>query len=508
MSRRSKCLFSIVAGVLAAIPAAAQQKDLTYNAVAPCYVVNTFLAGGPFAANETRIYTVVGSGSLAGQGGSATGCGIPGFSNGIARVQAVALEILVMNPAGVGMVWAIAADTTINPSATPPFMHFNAPPPGACCLSVTNEGPVAVAQTSGVGDILINVAVNSAHLVISVVGYYTRFGETVIVGPGATPAASGTALLNALTSIADNSASKPYLIKLEPGVYDIGDNRLQMKSFVDIEGSGRNVSTIQGAGNLSGVISTGVVVGASSAELRNLTLKGVGSGSRPFVIPLFNSSSSPTVRDVAIVSSGGTNHWGIRNLNASPTVEDVTISVTATGNATYGISNNSVSSPKIRRTEINVTNSASGETAGIFWDGFGVTVGLRELRIDVSGTSVAYGVRQSGTSGGIVLTIEASTIDARTASTTNGVSVSSGSVFASQSKIRGLGPGGTGIQSSGGGTSATIDHSEIAGDVATVSVFAAQIGATLLDGGPVSTGSETCAGVYDENYTFFASTCP
>jgi hypothetical protein len=503
MSRQSTCLIAIAAGLLFAIPAAAQQKDLTYNAVAPCYVANTFAAGGPFAANETRVYNVVGSGSLAGQGGSASGCGIPGFSGGIARVQAVALTVLVVNPAGAGHVWAIAADTAIDPSATPPFMNFNAPPPGVCCLSVTNEAPVAVAQASGVGDIKINVAVSGAHLVVSVVGYYTRFGETILVGPGATPAASGTALLNALTSIADNSAAKPYLIKLEPGVYDVGDNRLQMKSFVDIEGSGRTVTTIQGAGNLSGVSSTGVVVGASSAELRNLSLKGVGSGSRPFVIPLFNNSSSPTVRDVAIVSSGGTNHWGIRNLAASPTVEDVTISVTATGNTTYGISNNSTSSPKIRRTEINVTSSASGETTGIFWDGFGVAVELRELRIDVSGTSVAYGVRQSGT-GGIVLTVEDSTINAQTASTTYGVSIQSGSLFASRSKIRGLGAGGTGIHSPVF-ASATVDHSEVAGDVATVAIGVAQIGATLLDGGAAF---GTCAGVYDENYTFFASTCP
>ncbi len=504
MSRKSKCVFSIVAGLLFAIPVAAQQKDLTYNTVTPCFILNTFAAGGQFAANETRIYNVVGSGSLAGQGGSASGCGIPGFSNGIARVQAVAINVVVVNPTGGGHVWAVAADAAITGS-TGAFMNFPAAPPGSCCISLSNTGPVAVAQTSSVGDIKIQVAGSGAHLVASVVGYYTRFGETITVGPGATPAASGTALLNALTSIADNSAAKPYLIKLEPGVYDVGDNRLQMKSFVDIEGSGRNVSTIQGAGNPGGEFSTGVVVGASSAELRNLTLKGVGSGSRPFVIPLSNTGSSPTIRNVAIISSGGTNHWGIRNLNASPTVEDVSITVTATGNATYGISNNGPSSPKIRRTEINVTNSAGIlPTIGIFWDGLGVAVELREVRIDVSGASDAYGVRQSGTSGGIMLTIEDSTINARTASTTYGVYIQGGSLFVSQSKIRGLGPGGTGIFSSFG--SATIDHSEVAGDVATVSAFGpAQIGATLLDGG---SASGTCAGVYDENYTFFASTCP
>lgn len=34
------------------------------------------------------------------------------------------------------------------------------------------------------------------------------------------------------------------------------------------------------------------------------------------------------------------------------------------------------------------------------------------------------------------------------------------------------------------------------------------VGASQLAGGPVNAGDPTCAGVYDENYAFFASTCP
>ncbi|HEX5719456.1 MAG TPA: hypothetical protein VF179_25065 [Thermoanaerobaculia bacterium] len=362
-----------------------------------------------------------------------------------------------------------------------------------------------MAQSSGIGDIKINVAVSGAHVYASVVGYYTRFGETIVVGPGATPAASGTALLNAVTSMADNSASKPYLIKLEPGVYDLGDNRLQMKPFVDIEGSGRGVTIVQGAGNLDGVVNTGVIRGTDFAELRNLTLKGIGSASRPFVIPMSIEITSPSIRGVAIISSGGTVHWGIRNQAANPTIEDVSITVTATGsNIAYGISNNGPSSPRIRRTEINVTNSG-GPATGILNDVVHSTVELREVRVDVSGTSIARGVEEAG-AGPHVLTVEDSTITARTASSTYGILMNNGNLFVSQSKIRGLGSGGRGIYTTNFAT-ATIDHSEIAGDIATVTNFIAQIGATLLDGGPVL-ATATCAGVYDENYTFYASTCP
>src|SRR5215203_1289129 len=87
---------------LTASTASSQPPDLTYHTVAPCLVVDTRVSGGAFAAGETRTYNIGGSGSLASQGGSATGCGIPGFSNSIPQVQAVAVNIVVINPAGPG----------------------------------------------------------------------------------------------------------------------------------------------------------------------------------------------------------------------------------------------------------------------------------------------------------------------------------------------------------------------------------------------------------------------
>jgi hypothetical protein len=41
--------------------------------------------------------------------------------------------------------------------------------------------------------------------------------------------------------------------------------------------------------------------------------------------------------------------------------------------------------------------------------------------------------------------------------------------------------------------------------------FTTRVGASLLDGGAVYNpggGTLTCAGMYDENYVFCASTCP
>ena len=49
-----------------------------------------------------------------------------------------------------------------------------------------------------------------------------RAVRTILVSPKASAAESGTALLNAIAGITDNDRNKPYLIKIEPGIYDLG----------------------------------------------------------------------------------------------------------------------------------------------------------------------------------------------------------------------------------------------------------------------------------------------
>ncbi|HEX3525688.1 MAG TPA: hypothetical protein VH988_01350 [Thermoanaerobaculia bacterium] len=486
---------------LCALPAAAQnQHDMTFHTVPPCYVANTFNAGGAFAPNETRTYNVVGSGSFASQGGSATGCGIPGFSNGIARVEAVALNVLVVNPTGAGHIWAVAADTAINALTTPTFMNFPAPA-GQCCISLSNTGPLAVAQASGVGDIKINVAVSSAHVVVSVVGYYTRFGETILVGPGATPAASGTALLNALTSIADNAASKPYLIKIEPGIYDLGTTTLNMKSYVDLEGSGQQATIIQGAGAAD--FSIAVVNAAASSELRDLQVKSTGGSSDGVAVPLLITTTNTNVRRVTVTASGPStcSLWGIRLVNMTGEINDVTANLSG-GNLGQGITSKGFGTPKIHRAHITVTNSASTAYGFLATDG-GAFPEIEDTRVEVNGGPTAYGFWQDG-SAYTAGEIRGSTFIVSTPSgTATAVRFQGSSLRISRSTLRASGSTSYGINLS---NNVLVDNSEIAGATATVAGSGASIGGSKLDGGPAS--GATCAGVWDENYTFSASTCP
>lgn len=98
---------------------------------------------------------------------------------------------------------------------------------------------------------------------------YTR---TILVSPsaGASATDNGTKLLNAVNSITDASASNPYLVKIEPGVYDLGSGTLNMKPHVDVQGSGWATTTI--ATDDSRLGQSRVVQAVPGDELRDLTL--------------------------------------------------------------------------------------------------------------------------------------------------------------------------------------------------------------------------------------------
>ena|SRR5215210_563285 len=54
---------------------------------------------------------------------------------------------------------------------------------------------------------------------------FARYTRTVVVSPAGTPSQNGTALKNALSGITNASETSPYLLKIEPGVYDLWARR-------------------------------------------------------------------------------------------------------------------------------------------------------------------------------------------------------------------------------------------------------------------------------------------
>jgi hypothetical protein len=160
----------------------------------------------------------------------------------------------------------------------------------------------------------------------------------------------------AVNSITDASATNPYLVVIGPGVYTISQT-LVMKPYVDIAGSGENVTKITGA------ISTGssaIISGASHSTLSSLTVEHTGGGSDARA--LYNDSASPMVTNVTATASGGTSNCGVYNYNSSsPTMTGVTATASG-GTKSYGVRNVEYSSP----TMTGVTATASGGTEGSY----------------------------------------------------------------------------------------------------------------------------------------------
>jgi trimeric autotransporter adhesin len=218
--------------------------------------------------------------------------------------------------------------------------------------------------------------------------YQKKYSKVTVV---AQSGGDYTSALTAMTAIAawcgTPSATNPCLLKIMPGVFDIGPSSLQMQAYVDIEGSGENTTKIKGN---TGSLFSGVVKGASNAEVRFLSVENTGGGSYATAIynynvsprltnvtaiasngtlydtGVWNDSSSPAMTNIIATASGGTlKNYGVLNSSSSPTMTSVTATAKAGGTESYGVSNDASSSP----TMTNVTAAASGGTSynlGVF----------------------------------------------------------------------------------------------------------------------------------------------
>jgi hypothetical protein len=242
--------------------------------------------------------------------------------------------------------------------------------------------------------------------------FAAAYERTVVVSPTGTDTENGTALLNALNGIPDASATKKYLIYIEPGTYDLGSGTLQMKEHVDIQGAGELNTLITSSVSRVFGCDAGTVKGANSAELRFLTVRntgtttschtaiwnnnastrlthvtaeavGVGASDNRGV---FNASNSnPTITDVTATASGGTFSYGVFNSGSSPTITDVTATASGGSSANYGVWDQTGSSPTIKQSKL------SGTTNSLFhnpaFGGGTAKVALSQLVGPVGGSS-------------------------------------------------------------------------------------------------------------------------
>jgi hypothetical protein len=186
------------------------------------------------------------------------------------------------------------------------------------------------------------------------------------------------------------SAANPCLLRIMPGVYSIGTNSLRMQPYVDIEGSGEAMTKIVGSIDSS---TAGVVVGASNAELRYLTVENAGA-ENAVSMAIYNASASPRFSHVTATATAGMQSVAMMNEMSSLTMSDVTLT-TSSNNQCQGIYNYN-SSAIMNNVRITTGSTCSGygiyhrRTSG------DPSVLITNLHAVISGVNHGYGIYNDG----------------------------------------------------------------------------------------------------------------
>lgn len=168
---RSAVCHVALLGVLAA-PGTAQllSDKLLYNTVQPCRVLDTRGHHGPVAANTTYTVAVVGNGDLSAQGGSATGCGIPGFVNGSPQALAVMINLVAVGAQGPGDLRAYPPDQSVPSTSVINYANVNQ----LAGLNIANAIALPLGHTTQGQDLALRADSSGTDVVADVVGYFTR----------------------------------------------------------------------------------------------------------------------------------------------------------------------------------------------------------------------------------------------------------------------------------------------------------------------------------------------
>lgn len=352
--------------------------------------------------------------------------------------------------------------------------------------------------------------------------------QVVVVPAKGTAAQNGTNLLTTYNGITGASTNNRFLVQLEPGIYDLGDQNLVMKDWVSLAGAGVDATLIRGNGNPAGPtpLDRGLIQGAHSNELRDLTVRAFPTQSRPYLVPIFLTDATPGAAPVDTriyrvrTQAFGSDIYcgGIFGLFTQSVIEDVEVRSACPAQATGIIFQGSANAaPLLRR--VDVAASSNGSPSN--WTAWGVAVlnpasyprsiRIEDSAISASGGSTAIGLYFDAPSAESVSVVD-STITGRNAATdSHGASIGGAASLTMQfvhSRFHAEAESGNAVGIVNGSTLLRLQNSVVSGATNTiVGGLGTSVGASALEGGPVS-GSVTCAGVYDENFAFFPSTCP
>ncbi|GEM_PF-3046102 len=233
-----------------------------------------------------------------------------------------------------------------------------------------------------------------------------RYRRTVIVSPvPGNPAASGAALLAAYNGVTGATAADPWLVKVEPGVYDLGANTLFTQGYVDLEGSGPEITTISGgstavqAGDAVEIRELSIVAQASATtvamsvsgdtrlfRLRIETLSGSG-----MAYGLTISNAAPELRDVVITVTGAGGSRGLDVDNSQPSLVNVSLQADGAGPNTCIYAQ--------AASVLDLTNCALATEGGTYGFGaqiYNTTLNAVSCRFEIDAVTYSYAIRNGG----------------------------------------------------------------------------------------------------------------
>ncbi len=321
-----------------------------------------------------------------------------------------------------------------------------------------------------------------------------------------------SAIQAALDSITDAAADNRYLVFVAPGIYA---ERVTMKSWVDVEGSGPGATVITaGGGSIGDDVWT--VRGADDAALRSLTV--ANTGGAEYAQGVYSLDAGPTLHDLAIAVSGATSAaQAIYSDGGAPRVSEVSI-VGSSGSGTaelVGVACYFDCSADLRHVEMDL--SGPGDNRGIDTV-LGSSTEVSFSRVVVREGSATEGIVTQSTDPAKPSSLAARHVRVEVRAGTRSYGVrgffhSTTTLDHVEVEVKGT-TSAWSIDSRDGGPVTVLHSYAEAGNSAddnALSLFdgTIEVGNSLIDG-PVSLGgtsSITCVGAFDDNYGPHDATC-
>jgi len=150
------------------------------------------------------------------------------------------------------------------------------------------------------------------------------FVRTVVVSPDPNSAsASGQALLTAMDGI---DGLYPSLLRIEPGVYDLGDASLTTKYGVTIEGAGLKATRIVSASPTGATV---LIADGTEGDIRNLTIAHAGGVDDAVALETLGRAGIALSRVRLEAEGGASTTVGLRARDLIAAVDQVQIAVRA-----------------------------------------------------------------------------------------------------------------------------------------------------------------------------------